>query len=825
MTRFWLPVLLVQLLRSHGSATSAASDPAGPTRNLHAVLQSSGCGLNEEVNSDDLGNCRAQPPQLSLLQVSVEGFERKTALSFSEALKSGIGRLIVSPTSEHRVQHMAILKDVRFWWFMAFLIVLVGIAVVTLEVTKQREVSKDASKEAAAPKDTPAEASMDQAVPQEPSDSESVYTSETLKQMFFCVVGLNAAQIFWGISQEYITTGTFAGLNGEEDRMPSQLFLVLCNRLLSILFSAMLLGIRDKPFLFRGYRSSVFPAATNTVASWCQYWSLDYISFELQTAAKTSKLLPVVVISSLRGKQHSFQDFAEAIAITGACFVFGLETETYFQEQNLANDRALVGVALVAANVLLDAMTPHFQDVMFKEAPELDTVQATFAMSCFSSAMLFVFLIFTGELWTSLSFVNSHRDILLPLLVLSLGSTMTQYMISYTVKHFGPVVYAVISSLRQALSIFISGFLFIHQISTLAWMNMLLMVGVVILRAWRLMPQSTGDRRTDAIGPDVHLSQRELPIFLSSFTPLLVYTVGIHVFYVSYGLLQEFVAYHTFEGDIFRFPVFIVALNHAAGACLSICMLARQGLPLWSTGMWKTALPGMTNMTASILQHSALYSLVFTAQTLAKTAKIIPVMLVGSFLMKNRSYTILDYAEGLFIATLVSYFAFYFAVVEDDHEGFTAQETTTALIMMLGYVLIDAFTSNLEDQVYQTTRLDPCQLLFGMESLSAMACLVWLILTGELFHVCTFFGSHPEVVFYVCLLAVAAAFGSYTCMLTVRQYGPAVFTLIMTSRQVFSMVASLIFFNHSIAPHHTISLMVVMLLILTSSLRRSKRDH
>jgi hypothetical protein len=206
----------------------------------------------------------------------------------------------------------------------------------------------------------------------------------------------------------------------------------------------------------------------------------------------------VVIISALRGKKYSLQDFAEAITITASCFVFGLETETSSRTDGFASHAAYVGLALVMGNILLDALTPHFQDVMFKETPELDTVQATFAMSCFSFAILFVVLLVSGSLLSCLKFMACHPDAILQVFVLSLGSTLTQYMISYTVKHFGPVVYAVISSLRQVLSVLISGFLFIHPISHLAWVTLLMMVGTVIIRAWRSMPQSVRFHRADS---------------------------------------------------------------------------------------------------------------------------------------------------------------------------------------------------------------------------------------------------------------------------------------------------------------------------------------
>eukprot|EP00930_Biecheleria_cincta_P092442 TRINITY_DN8235_c0_g2_i1.p1 TRINITY_DN8235_c0_g2~~TRINITY_DN8235_c0_g2_i1.p1 ORF type:complete len:815 (+),score=99.77 TRINITY_DN8235_c0_g2_i1:137-2581(+) len=814
MAKFLLPALMLQ-----GTAAATLS------MDSQAFLERGGAVT---CTSDDPGSSGDPELQISFLQVSLEGFERQSPPP--DALKA---RVRWGLPKTHKVEHLPILKDARFWWCLAGLIILVAIAVVTIEVTQARDAAKEASKEAST--EQAVEASNEAVSASEHTEPQDhYYAGENLKRLCFCVVGLNAAQIFWGISQEYVMTSSYTDGHGETVRMPSSLFLVLCNRLLSILFSAMLLGIRRKNYLFRGYRSSFFPAATNTVASWCQYWSLHYITFELQTAAKTAKLLPVVLISFFRGKKYSYQDIAEAITITASCVVFGLETETDARAENMVSRAASVGVALVAANILLDAMTPHFQDVMFKETPELDTVQATFAMSCFSAGMLLMALLFSGTLFSSVTFLFTVDNALLHIFVLSAGSTLTQYMISYTIKHFGPVAYAAISSLRQVLSVLLSGILFVHAISSLAWVTLLMMVGTVILRAWRFMLQGTQDHRAGSVGANVAVAALT-PRYFFNRAPLLVCTVGIHVFYGSYGLLQEYLAYHTFNSKIFRFPVFIVAVDHLAGALLSFCMLTQQGFSVWDAAMFKTALPGATNMSATVLQHMALYSIVFPTQTLLKTVKILPVMIVGSTLMKNRSYSKLDYAEALFITCLVSYFALSFEHKSDkqweeietgpqsESWQLMSKQSVLGLVMMLGYVLIDSFTSNLEDRVYQIARLDPCRLLFGMESYSGVVSFIWVVLSGELPHIFSFVGETPGVCSYVALLAFSSAFGAYTCTLTVKYFGPAIFTLIMTSRQVLSMVLSVIFFGHALEPHRGICLAVVAFLIFTSTLRRAER--
>jgi len=289
--------------------------------------------------------------------------------------------------------------------------------------------------------------------------------------------------------------------------------------------------------------------------------------------------------------------------------------------------------------------------------------------------------------------------------------------------------------------------------------------------------------------------------------------------YCFYALTQEFLATHTFNGQIFEFPMFVIAVNHTWGAVFASVNLKLQGLPVCTRGFWLTSLPALSDLVATYLQHKALYYILFPAQTLLKTLKLIPVMLVGG-LLKNRTYSWLDYLEGSLISTLVFFFVWDFQLNGGSLESSEASAATLGILMMMGYIFCDSFLSNLEDYVYQVTSLDPGQMLFGLELLSGMFAWTSLLMKGGLVDAVRFLGMHREAMFYVGLQAWASAAGAYTCTLTVRLYGPAVFTLLMMSRQVFSMMLSVTVFDHQVDVVACLCLVVVAFLILTSSIRR-----
>ncbi|CAE6967423.1 slc35b2 [Symbiodinium natans] len=618
--------------------------------------------------------------------------------------------------------------------------------------------------------------------------------------------------ILWGIAQEFIMTNVYVGRNGESLQIPSSLFLVLCNRASATAFSALILKLRQKQLFFDGCLDSLPPAVSNSLASWCQYSSLSYISFGLQTTAKSTKILPVVIISSLRGKLHSLTDYAECIVLTASCFVFGHESETGFDSSTTAT-----GLILLAIYIMCDSLTPHLQDVLFIKHREIDVVQATLAMSSFALAIITAELLLTGAMFSSFSFIWQCPDALMHMLVLSLASTVTQYMISYTIKNFGPVVYTLIASTRQVLSVLVSCVLFQHDMSGLSIVAMSIIFGTLIVRAVR--PLAKEHQELVSVEPEVF---QRMPLLnfsarLSRFSPLFVCSMAIHVVYLVYSLLQEFLSSHTFESDLFNFPLTLVALSHTAGALLSLAALASAGHQVVVPGMVRTLLPATTDLVATSLQHAALYLMFFPAQSLMKTLKVLPVMLVGSCL-QNRVYSRLDYVEGFLLTCFVAFFVWDFQIHEA--EEVERKLSLVGILMMVGYLSVDSFTSNFQDHIYQTTGLEPGHMLLGMESISAAMAWILTIISGELPLAYQFIRIHPAIIFFLAIFAMSAAVGAFSCVLTVRLFGPAVFTLIMTSRAIMSLLLSVVCFQHQVAWEECLCLIVVSLVMLISSTRR-----
>merc|ERR1719198_440020 len=74
-----------------------------------------------------------------------------------------------------------------------------------------------------------------------------------------------------------------------------------------------------------------------------------------------------------------------------------------------------------------------------------------------------------------------------------------------------------------------------------------------------------------------------------------------------------------------------------------------------------------------------------------------------------------------------------------------------------------------------------------------------LIVTGDFPIVWEFLSSNPVVLHYNIITAITSASGQLCIFYTIKEFGPIVFTIIMTTRQMISICISSVVFGHTIS--------------------------
>jgi solute carrier family 35 (adenosine 3'-phospho 5'-phosphosulfate transporter), member B2 len=182
-------------------------------------------------------------------------------------------------------------------------------------------------------------------------------------------------------------------------------------------------------------------------------------------------------------------------------------------------------------------------------------------------------------------------------------------------------------------------------------------------------------------------------------------------------------------------------------------------------------------------------------QVLFKSAKVIPVMLMGKFL-NNTKYSWLDYGEAVVITAGVA----IFGLSKDKATGNQAETEMYGLICLTLYVCSDAFTSQWQDRINKAYETSTYQMMFGVNCSAIIITIGALIIGNELPGVIEFISANPAALWNNIITAVTSATGQMFIFYTIKNFGPVVFTIMMTTRQMISMVISTVLFGHHITP-------------------------
>lgn len=94
-------------------------------------------------------------------------------------------------------------------------------------------------------------------------------------------------------------------------------------------------------------------------------------------------------------------------------------------------------------------------------------------------------LLGSGELWTSIDFLFANPDAVYDNATIAVTSATGQLFIFYTIKSFGPVVFTIIMTTRQMLSMMLSAVMFGHAMAVAGYVGSIMAFATVFARVRR----------------------------------------------------------------------------------------------------------------------------------------------------------------------------------------------------------------------------------------------------------------------------------------------------------------------------------------------------
>lgn len=89
-------------------------------------------------------------------------------------------------------------------------------------------------------------------------------------------------------------------------------------------------------------------------------------------------------------------------------------------------------------------------------------------------------------------------------------------------------------------------------------------------------------------------------------------------------------------------------------------------------------------------------------------------------------------------------------------------------------------------------------MMFFVNLISTILTLTSLIINGSLLECFAFMNRHHQFALHVFATSICSSIGQLFIFSTIEEFGPVIFTIIMTMRQAFSILLSCIFYGHQL---------------------------
>lgn len=279
---------------------------------------------------------------------------------------------------------------------------------------------------------------------------------------------------------------------------------------------------------------------------------------------------------------------------------------------------------------------------------------------------------------------------------------------------------------------------------------------------------------------------------------LIVCICGLQVSYLTWGILQEKIMTKEYIDPLspshsgkFKDSQFLVFVNRILAFALSGLYLLVRHQPRHTAPFYKYSYCSFSNIMSSWCQYEALKFVSFPTQVLAKASKIIPVMIMGKIVSK-KTYEYYEYVTALLISVGMT----LFLMGSTTDKGKYADSTTiSGVVILIGYMTFDSFTSNWQGQLFTTYKMTSMQMMCGVNFFSCLLTSVSLLQQGTFFHSLMFMGRFPSFMWDCVILSICSATGQLFIFYTINIFGPVIFVIIMTVRQGLAILLSCLIYS------------------------------
>uniref|UniRef100_A0A7S1Y487 Sugar phosphate transporter domain-containing protein n=1 Tax=Grammatophora oceanica TaxID=210454 RepID=A0A7S1Y487_9STRA len=271
---------------------------------------------------------------------------------------------------------------------------------------------------------------------------------------------------------------------------------------------------------------------------------------------------------------------------------------------------------------------------------------------------------------------------------------------------------------------------------------------------------------------------------------LFICFLGIMISFVCYGLLLE---YATSGGRKLHELSFLFVTSGLYTLTAAAGRYVRDEEPT-SIPPARFAVLGLTSMGSTFCSVRSLRYVIFPIQVLAKSCKPVPVMLMGALM--GKSYPMRKYINVCMIVAGVALF-----MGGGDSKKKQPDEEQSSASQMIGLLLLfvslcfDGGTGAYEDKLMAVHHVGPFDLMYNIQLGKTILAGVGLLVLNQV-HI--FIQLCQDMGFLLVALGLSGAMGQVFIFITIAKFGALTCSIIGLARKVTTLVASILFYGHSL---------------------------
>ncbi|CAH0558063.1 unnamed protein product [Brassicogethes aeneus] len=288
----------------------------------------------------------------------------------------------------------------------------------------------------------------------------------------------------------------------------------------------------------------------------------------------------------------------------------------------------------------------------------------------------------------------------------------------------------------------------------------------------------------------------------------MIYAAGIFVSYFYFGILQEKItrgkySYEEVDSEgksVTKVEKYTCTLTLVFIQCVTNYILAKialgtkTNLPEDKTPIMYYASVSLTFLLAMVSSNMSLQWVSYPTQVVGKSAKPIPVMLLG-VLIGNKSYALKKYVFVFLIVIGIVLF-----MLKDKAASATQEPMGIGEVLLLLSLTMDGLTGAVQERMRAETKPTGLQMMKTSNAWSVGYLAAAILLTGEIFKFIEFASRYPYIIYNLILLGFTSAIGSMFIYSMVSDFGPLPVSTVTTTRKFFTVLASVIIFGNSLTP-------------------------